>query len=106
MATLYRNFPNRRALLEALYADDVDEAYHAAAAATTNDGPGAALRAWLRRFFAFFTSKRRVGAALLEQLDRSNPVFDDSRARVLAAARPLRVAAQQANEMRADLTLE
>ena len=32
MATLYRNFPGRHELLEALYADDVDEVCRAAAA--------------------------------------------------------------------------
>jgi transcriptional regulator SbtR-like protein len=68
--------------------------------------PGAALIAWLRRFFAFSTSKRHIAAGLLTHGDSSNPVFGESRARVLAAGRPLLVAAQHAHEVRHDLTLE
>ena len=105
MATLYRNFPGRRELLEALYTDEVDAICEAA---ETVDGetPGAALMAWLHRFFAFYTSKRHVASELLTHVDSSNPMFNENRARVLAASRPLLVAAQHANEVRDDLTLE
>ena len=43
---------------------------------------------------------------MLKHTDSSNPVFDEHRARVLAAGRPLLAAAQQAHEVRDDLTLE
>ena len=62
--------------------------------------------AWLHRFFAFRASKRHIASEMLEHTDRSNPLFDNSRARVLAAGRPLLAAAQQAHEVRDDLTLE
>jgi AcrR family transcriptional regulator len=105
MATLYRNFPGRRELLEALYTDEVDAVCEVPS--TVDDGTaGAVFAAWLRRFFAFATSKRRIAAELLEHTGRSNPLFDDSRARVIAAGRPLLAAAQRAGEMRDDLTLE
>lgn len=105
MATLYRNFPGRRELLEALYTDEVDAICEAA---ETVDGetPGAALVAWLHRFFAFSTSKRHIASELLAHLDSSNPVFNENRARVLAAGRPLLAAAQHTHEVRDDLTLE
>jgi hypothetical protein len=61
--------------------------------------------AWLRRFYAYFTSKRFVAAALLEHADRDDPVFGAGLARVLNASRPLLRAAQEANEIRTDLTL-
>jgi len=105
MATLYRNFPDRRELLEALYTNEVDaicEATETFAGGT----PGAAFIAWLHRFFAFSTSKRHIAAELLTHGDSSNPVFGESRARVLAAGRPLLLAAQHAHEIRQDLTLE
>src|ERR1700744_4896534 len=54
MATLYRNFPGRRELLEALFADEVD-AICAAAEAMGGAAPGAEFTAWLHRFFAFIT---------------------------------------------------
>lgn len=105
MATLYRNFPGRQELLEALYTDEVDAVCKAA---KTIDGetPRAVLAAWLHRFFAFTTNKRHIAAELLKQTDRSNPLFENNRTRVITAARPLLVAAQHAGQVRDDLTLE
>ena len=94
-----------RELLEALYIDEVDAVCNAAAT-IDGDTPGAAFMAWLRRFFIYFTSKRHVAAELLEHSDRDNPVFGAGRPRVLAAGRPLLIAAQDAHEVRGDLTLE
>ena len=106
MATLYRNFPGRQELLEALYTDEVD-AVREAAEAADGETPGAALQAWLRRFFAFTTSKRHIAAELLKQTDGgSNPLFKNSRSRVMAAGRPLLASAQRSREVRDDLTLE
>jgi AcrR family transcriptional regulator len=105
MATLYRNFPGRQELLEALYTDEVDAVCKAAGTAG-GETPGAALAAWLHRFFAFTTSKRHIAAELLKQTDRSNPLFANSRTRVMTAGRPLLAAAQQAGEVRGDLALE
>src|ERR1700743_738403 len=78
MATLYRNFPGRRELLEAVYVDEVN-AVCDAAAMLEGEPPGTVLRAWLRRFFAYFTSKRHVAAELLQHTDDSDPVFSESR---------------------------
>ena len=105
MATLYRNFPGRRELLEALYTDEVD-ALCRAAGTVDGETPGAAFMAWLHRFFDYFTSKRHIASELLEHTDSSDPLFDNNRARVLAAGRPLLLAAQHAHEVRDDLTLE
>jgi AcrR family transcriptional regulator len=105
MATVYRNFPGRQELLEALFTDEVDAVCEAA---VTIDGetPGAVLAAWLHRFFAFITSKRHIAAELLKQTDSSRPLFENNRTRVMAAGRPLLAAAQRAGEVRDDLTLE
>jgi len=105
MATLYRNFPGRRELLEALYTDEVNAVCNAAET-SGGETPGAILEAWLHRFFAFATSKRHIAAELLEHTDRSDPIFGGNRARVMAAGRPLLAAAQRARQIRDDLTLE
>jgi hypothetical protein len=76
------------------------------AEAIEGDTPGVRLMAWLRRFIAFSTSKRHIASELLTHVDSSNPVFNDNRTRVLASGEPLLVAAQQAGEVRNDLTLE
>ncbi len=105
MATLYRNFPGRRELLETLYADDV-EALCVAAQTVDAKTPGARFEAWLRRFFDYFRSKRHIASALLQHVDGDSPVFDRNRARVLGAGAPLLVAAQVTHEVREDLTIE
>ena len=105
MATLYRNFPSRRELLEALYTEEVDAV--CAAAKTPGGGtPGGELEAWLRRFLVFSASKRNIASELLTQPDSPAPVFGESRARVLAAGAPLLAAAQDAREIRDDISLE
>ena len=88
MATLYRNFPGRRELLEALYTDEVDALCDAA---DTADGatPGARFTTWLRRFLAYFTSRRHIAGELLQHAEGDDPVFGRNRARVIAAGQPL-----------------
>jgi AcrR family transcriptional regulator len=105
MATLYRNFPSRKELLEALYTDEVN-AVCDAAEAIDGETPGAVLTAWLHRFFAFYNSKRHVGSELLRQSAGSKPFLNEGRSRVLAAGQPLLLAAQRTGEVRGDLTLE
>ncbi|MEV6288096.1 helix-turn-helix domain-containing protein [Kribbella sp. NPDC051770] len=105
MATLYRNFPGRRELLEAVYADEV-AALCSAAADPEGETPGAALRSWLLHFAAFITAKRDVATELLTQLGTDESVMHEGRAAGLAAGRPLLAAAQQSGEVRDDLTLE
>jgi AcrR family transcriptional regulator len=106
MATLYRNFPGRRELLEALFIDEVNAVCEAAQGLEA-ETPGASLMAWLHQFFAFYNTKRHVGSELLKHSDGSDPFFfSENRGRVLAAGRPLLAAAQRSHEVRADLTLE
>ncbi|MGP4111474.1 TetR/AcrR family transcriptional regulator [Streptomyces sp. 4N509B] len=105
MATLYRNFPGRRELLEALYVDEVD-AVCEAARTVEGESPGEVFVAWLHRFVAFSASKRHLASELLAQADSDAAVFADNRSRVLAAGRPLLLAAQRAHDVRDDLTLE
>jgi AcrR family transcriptional regulator len=103
MATLYRNFPGRRELLEALYADEVDAVCEAA---VIKDGqtPGAALAAWLRLQFDFISNKRLIVSELLEHAGQDD--LPSRRGQALDAGRPLLAAAQEAHEVRDDLTLE
>ncbi len=105
MATLYRNFPSRQELLEALYTDEVD-AVREAAETVDSETPGAVFTAWLHRFFAFYNSKRHVGDELLRQSDANKPFLNEGRSRVLAAGRPLLLAAQRSRAVRGELTLE
>ena len=101
--TLYRHFPDRRELLEALFVDEVDALI--AAAVPSDDNPGNALLGWLRRFAAFEDSKHAIADELLEYTDSSNPIFGSSRQRVVTAGEPLLAAAQIAGHIRDDINL-
>lgn len=103
MATLYRNFPGRQELLEALYADEVDQI---CAAAVTEPGqsPESALVAWLRLQIAFIPHKRLIISELLEHTEREG--ITTHRARAIDAGRHLLAAAQEAGQIRADLAME
>jgi AcrR family transcriptional regulator len=105
MATLYRNFPGRLQLLEALYADEVDVVC-ASAATVEGASDGERFTAWLREFFAFVASKRHVASELLQHTDESNPVFGRGRAKVAMAGLPLLAAAARAGDVRSDLSLD
>jgi len=105
MATLYRNFPGKRELLEALYSEEV-AAICKAAETPRGRTPGARLDSWLRQLFVFFASKRHIASELLKQTDSDYSVFGGGRARVIAAGRPLLAAAQQAQDVRSDLAIE
>jgi AcrR family transcriptional regulator len=105
MATLYRNFPGRRELLEALYSEEVD-AICKAAETPGGQAPGACLDSWLRQLFVFFATKRHIASELLKHTDSGAPVFGGGRARVIAAGQPLLAAAQHAQQIRNDLAVE
>jgi AcrR family transcriptional regulator len=105
MATLYRNFPGRRELLEALYIDEVD-AICDAAETVEGETPGARFEAWLHKFFAFFNNKHHVAELLTHTNNDASPFFGMNRDRVLVSGRPLLLSAQQMHEIRDDLGLE
>ena len=105
-ATLYRNFANRRGLLEALYVDEIDALCAAAAETDAVRGQGDRFLGWLRRFYDYFVSKRFVAEALLEHAGAESPVFGTGYARVVAAGRPLLQAAVVSGDIRTELSLE
>ncbi|WP_239074101.1 TetR/AcrR family transcriptional regulator [Streptomyces sp. SID10853] len=58
IGTLYRHFPTREALVEAVYAAELDQVTADAATLLAELPPEAALRAWMDRYAAFVTKKR------------------------------------------------
>jgi AcrR family transcriptional regulator len=98
IGTLYRNFPTRQDLFDAVYIEEVDQLCQAADDAADLP-PWDALVAWLQRFIGYIATKR----AILEALNRDSEMFRASKAAMYAAGEPLLERAQAAGEARADL---
>ncbi|WP_188316932.1 TetR/AcrR family transcriptional regulator [Solihabitans fulvus] len=64
IGTLYRHFPTREALVEAVYAAELDDVTGSVPALLRELPPDAALRAWMRRYAAFVATKRGMADTL------------------------------------------
>jgi AcrR family transcriptional regulator len=104
IGTLYRHFPNRQALLEALYVDEVAEMCRSAAELDASD-PWEALNGWLERFIAYIGTKRALAAELSNYLDQDAPLFQVCRASLFEAGEPLLKNAQAAGVVRPDVSI-
>jgi AcrR family transcriptional regulator len=103
IGTLYRHFPNRQALLEALYIDEVEEVCRSAAELDAADS-WEALSGWFERFIAYLATKRALAHELLNYLELDAPLFQTCRASLYAAGEPLLQQAQEAGVVRPDVT--
>ena len=64
IGTLYRHFPSREALVEAVYRSELERLCRSADDLLADLPPDAALRAWMRRYADFVTTKRGMAEAL------------------------------------------
>jgi AcrR family transcriptional regulator len=104
IGTLYRHFPNRQALLEAVYAEEVESLCRSAGDVADLE-PWDALVAWLRRFVGYMATKQALAAELLDYMDRDSPLFSTCRTAMYTAGEPLLTRAQEAGVARADAHL-
>jgi AcrR family transcriptional regulator len=102
IGTLYRHFPNRQALLEALYIDEVEEICRSAAELQDAD-PWEALSSWFQRFVGYIATKQALASELLNYVGHDAPLFKASRASLFAAGEPLLERAQEAGVVRPDV---
>src|SRR5690242_9609543 len=102
IGTLYRHFPNRQALLEALYVNEVEELSRSAAELDGLD-PWEALNSWFECLMGYLATKRALAAELTNYLDPDAPLFKASRASLFAAGEPLLKRAQEARIVRDDV---
>ena len=71
IGTLYRHFPTREALFEAVYRREVDQLADLAEQLKDDAAPAEALRRWLRSNVAFVATKKGMAAALALGAPRS-----------------------------------
>ena len=100
IGTLYRHFPTRQALLEAVYVDEV-EAMARAAEDLSELPPWDALSRWLHQYVGFAATKRALNEALVEAAPDSN-VLLACRTAIAGAGTALVERAQRAGVVRAD----
>jgi AcrR family transcriptional regulator len=104
IGTLYRHFPNRQALLEALYVGEVEEVCRSAAELDGAD-PWEALTGWFERFIAYIGTKQALAAELLNYLDQDASLFQVCRTSLFEAGEPLLKRAQEAGVVRPDVDI-
>ena len=102
IGTLYRNFPTRQALLEAVYVEEVEGICRAAQEFEGAD-PWQALTDWLRRFADYATTKKALAGELMAYMDEGSEVFLQCRHALKAAGAPLLEAAQRSGDVRPDV---
>jgi AcrR family transcriptional regulator len=102
--TLYRHFPNREALVEAVYRGEIADLSARAYQLIEDLAPEDALAEWLREEIRFVTLKRGLAATLKAVLDKDSETFAWCHATLRDAVAAVVGRAQEAGVIRADVT--
>jgi AcrR family transcriptional regulator len=103
VGTLYRHFPRRIDVVEAVYRDDVDQLVGSAERGLSELDPWAALEAWLRAYVDYGRAKRTFLNELHEAFEKNPDLKPASRDRIWAACNQVLSQAQQAGQARSDI---
>jgi AcrR family transcriptional regulator len=106
IGTLYRHFPTREALVEAVYAAELDDLVTSAPALLGDRPPEAALRAWMNRYAAFVATKRGMGDVFRASVASGRIATPATRQRITAAIGAILDAGARAGTLRADVDPE
>jgi AcrR family transcriptional regulator len=105
IGTLYRRFPSRTALLEAVYVDEIQSVCDRAYDFDRQLEPFDALAAWLRSFVGYGLSKKSLAGELTAALGKDSPFFATCKANVQEAGQLLLDKAKAAGDVRPELDL-
>ncbi len=103
IGTLYRHFPTRDALIEAVYRHGVEQLASAAARLLASLPPGAALRAWMRLFVDYIATKKVIATALGSIVGGAPELKAYSGAKITDAMVMLVERARASGDIRADV---
>jgi AcrR family transcriptional regulator len=103
-ATLYRNFPTREALIEAVYRNEVAQLCDAVPDLLATKPPYEALRAWTRLFLDYVTAKLGLVDALRAIAASGSNPYGHSRDMIQAAITALMDACAAAGTIRTDIS--
>jgi AcrR family transcriptional regulator len=101
--TLYRHFPNRDALIEAVYRTEVEKLAAAERKFTEAMLPIEALRAWMLLFVDYIATKQIIAPALNTLVGGPSKLYEGSRGQIQGAIQALVKCAIKSGDIRKDL---
>ena len=105
IGTLYRHFPTRESLVDAVYRTETQRLCDAARDLVSELPPVDALRAWALGFLDYMATKEGMADVLHTVLTADEGLRLDTRARIYDALTLLVEAGQRSGELRADLDI-
>lgn len=103
IGTLYRHFPNREALVEAIYRAELAEVAAAAGHLLERHPPKTALRRWMDRYASFVAAKRGMAESLQAIFDSGALAPSQTRDSIVGAVESLLRAGADDASLRADV---
>lgn len=103
IGTLYRHFPNRDALIEAVYRVELDRLADAAPVLATQHPPVEALRAWMRLFVDYIAAKQVIAPALNGLVGGTSALYAQSGIVLQGAIDTLVAAAVASGDLNAEI---
>ena len=101
--TLYRHFPTRDALIEAVYRTEVEKIAAAEKKFSESLPPIEALRAWMLLFVDYIAAKQIIAPALNTYVKGASKLYEGSRAQIQGAINSLVQRAIKSGDIRRDL---
>jgi AcrR family transcriptional regulator len=101
--TLYRHFPTRDALLEAVYQSEVARLAAAQKELSATLAPVEALQAWMLLFVDYIATKELIAPALNSLIAGRSKLFESSAMQVTTAIQSLVQRAIESGDIRADI---
>jgi AcrR family transcriptional regulator len=103
IGTLYRHFPTRDAVVEAVYRREVGRLAEAATRLLDSAPPGEALRQWMRLFVDYVATKRVMAQALSAIVGGAGELYAASGAQITGAMTLLVERAAATGDIRSDV---
>lgn len=106
IATLYRHFPTRESLVDAVYRDRVNRLTRGAHDLLRQLPPAEAMRRWMDLFGDWLATKHGMVGTLVAMIDAGEIALAETRGELLAAITVILDAGTAAGELRTDVTAE
>jgi AcrR family transcriptional regulator len=103
IGTLYRHFPTRDAVVEAVYRREVEQLAAGATRLLDSHAPGEALREWMRLMVDYIATKKVIASALGSMVGGASALYAASGAQITEAMSKLLARAVASGDVRGDV---